>query len=64
MKAGIFVGLDKDAIKATLPALTDSILKVMNTAAGDEVKKTAITALAGSVEVKNVSISNCQISGK
>ena len=59
----IHVGADVEQCNKVLPTLTESILKILNTAAGDEVKKKALDMLTGAYEVKNVTIQNCTFTG-
>jgi hypothetical protein len=52
------------ATAETVAVLTDSILQILATNAGDEVKKYAITALSTAFKVENVNISNCNFENK
>ncbi len=63
MKSMIHIGADVEQTRKVLPDLTDSILKILATSAGDDVKEKALEILSGSFEVKNVSISNSNFTG-
>ena len=62
MKSMIHVGADVEQVKKVLPELTSSILKILASGAGDNVKMKALDMLSGAYEVKNCSISNCSLS--
>ncbi len=55
----IHIGADANQTKAVLPEITKSILQILTTPAGDEVKKAALGMLSGTFEVKNCTIQNC-----
>jgi len=61
MDSMIHIGTD---VKKTLPDLTKSILQILGTNAGDDVKKTALNVLVQAFEVKNTTISNCFFENK
>lgn len=63
MKTAIHIGPDGAKLKAALPEITKAILAVLNSPAGDDVKKAAISALQSSFTVQNTSIMNCNFSG-
>ena len=55
----IHVGANVEQTKKVLPDLTKAMLQIMNSPAGDEVKKKALDMLSGTFEVKNCVITNC-----
>ena len=65
MKNAIHIGTDVDLSKVekTLPQITESILNIINTSAGDSVKHKALDILKGlvSCDIKNTNISECSI---
>lgn len=63
-KSAIHIGADVDQTKAVLPELTKSIVQIITTQAGDDVKKKALEILSGSFEVKNCSVSACNFEVK
>lgn len=62
MKSMLHIGADAEKLKAALPEITKSIMSIIGSAAGDEVKKAAISALSGAFTVQNVSVMNCDFS--
>lgn len=65
MKAPLLhIGHDVSKLKATLPDVTRAIIAILNTSAGDEVKKAALGALSQQFTIQNVSISSCNFQGK
>jgi phage baseplate assembly protein W len=60
----IQIGSDPAKLKAAMPDITKAILAILNTTAGDEVKKAALSALAQQFTVQNVSLSDCHFKGK
>ena len=66
MKNGIHFGNDIDFSKVneTLPNLTQSILSILNTSAGDSVKHKALDVIRGftSCDITGATVSNCHIS--
>jgi hypothetical protein len=54
----IHIGAKVSDLKGSLPAVTAAILKILESAAGDDVKKAAIAALSAQFKVENVSIMN------
>ena len=63
MKSLMHIGADVDQTKKVLPQLTISILKIINTSAGDDVKKKALEMLSGTFEVKQCVVQNCSFVG-
>lgn len=55
----IHIGADVEQSKKVLPDVTRAILQIMNSPAGDEVKKKALEMLSGTFEVKNCFVTNC-----
>jgi hypothetical protein len=64
MKTMIHVGNDVEKIKEALPTITKSIIEILNSSAGDDVKKKALEIVSLNVEVKNVTVSNCNFTVK
>ena len=58
--AAIHIGPVVD--KSSVASLQAAILKILESSAGDDVKKAAITALSASFSVNGSTISNCQFS--
>jgi len=63
-RTAIHIGADVDQVKKVLPDLTKAILQIINSPGGDDIKKKALEMLAGSYEVKNCTVSNCNFSTK
>ncbi len=61
LKTLIHVGADAENAKS-LPALTSALLKILESSAGDEVKKAAIVALKAAFPTGDVTMNNCSLS--
>lgn len=59
MKSLLHIGHDAEKIKEALPAITKSIMEVLNSSAGDDVKKKALDIIGLNTEVKDVNVSGC-----
>lgn len=59
MKSLVHIGADVEQVKKVLPNLTIAIMKILNSSAGDDVKKKALDSLTGAYEVKNNHLENC-----
>ena len=64
MKSLIHIGADVEQQKAVLPEITKSILSILATSAGDDVKCEALKTLSGAFEVKNVTVNGCTLTNK
>jgi hypothetical protein len=62
MKSMLHIGADAEKLKAALPEITKSIIAIIGSPAGDDVKKAAISALSGAFTVQNINISGCDFS--
>lgn len=58
------IGSDPAKLKAALPEITKAIIAILNTNAGDEVKRAALTALSQQFTVQNVSLTSCTFEAK
>jgi len=58
---GVYVGVDPDKVKKALPDITKSMLQILSSPAGDEVKKKALEELSKSFSVNNSLLNNCNI---
>lgn len=59
----LHVGADASKLKAALPDITKSLLQILASPAGDDVKRAAISALSSAFEVHNVSVTGCTFQG-
>ena len=59
MKNMMHIGNDVEKIKEALPEITKALMEILNSSAGDEVKKKAMDIIGMNVEIKNVTITNC-----
>ena len=64
MESMIKVGPDAAKIATALPAMTKAIMAILNSGAGDDVKKSALEALRTAYRIENVTISGCTFTGK
>lgn len=61
LKSVIHVGADVGELKAALPEVTKSVMAVIGSAAGDDVKKAALAALEKTFAVQNVTLTDTRI---
>jgi hypothetical protein len=64
MKSMIHIGVDAEQTKKALPDITKSILQILGSGAGDNVKTKALEVLSGTFKVENVAITNCTLTAK
>ena len=64
MKSLLHIGADVDGVEKTLPKITDSVLKILGTSAGDDVKIKALDILQGTFKVENVNVINSIFNNK
>ena len=58
---GVYVGVDPDKVKKALPDITKSILQILSSPAGDEVKKKALEELSKTFSIDHTTLNNCNI---
>jgi len=51
-------------VSAALPALTKSLVQILNTSASDDTKKAAIEAISKATSVGNTTVTGCSFTGK
>lgn len=64
MKSAIHIGTDAEKLSKALPDITKNIINILNTTAGDDVKKCAIEALTKAFSVNNINLSDVHIENK
>lgn len=57
----VHIGAIAEETNKALPEITKTIMQIINSSAGDNVKNKALDIIRGTFEVRNVNLSGCNI---